>query len=381
MTTSIDHYAPPATPSIVRTSIASALAAADGRPAGFDYLRLALACLVVASHCVNVTMGQSAANAFFFSGFRPALLFILPSFFALSGFLVAGSLTRCASLSGFMYLRMVRLLPALSVEVMFSAFFIGLYFTNLPTAQYLSHPEFRAYFLNFFGIIHYTLPGVFENSVLPRIVNGQLWTIPSELRCYLVLCGLVVFRLHRFPKLFLLAVIFFETANFIDSLYFHPEAGVFSSQRTLVLSFLWGVLSYIYREKIIFNAWFLGLSIFAILGLSFVTGGEKLIAIFVAYLTVFIGTRNFPRNWFVQSSDYSYGMYLYGFPIQQALVAIWPWPMTWWENIFWSLLFAAFLAALSWHFVETPALRLKKYAKSFDAFFLKLPFGNLISLR
>jgi len=78
-----------------------------------------------------------------------------------------------------------------------------------------------------------------------------------------------------------------------------------------------------------------------------------------AYLALFIGCTELPEIPFFSRGDYSYGVYLYGFPIQQSIVAA-----TGVVNPF--MLFAMTLipvvglAVMSWHFVEKPMLRFRK---------------------
>jgi peptidoglycan/LPS O-acetylase OafA/YrhL len=80
-------------------NIGLALDRADGRPAGFDYLRLALASGVIISHADWVTRGDVGSDAYWLSPAGSAARLILPCFFALSGFLVAGSFERSRILS------------------------------------------------------------------------------------------------------------------------------------------------------------------------------------------------------------------------------------------------------------------------------------------
>jgi peptidoglycan/LPS O-acetylase OafA/YrhL len=77
---------------------------------------------------------------------------------------------------------------------------------------------------------------------------------------------------------------------------------------------------------------------------------------------VFLGLVNFPKIRFIQSGDYSYGVYLYGFPIAQALVASMPVLRGhgWWVLLAATPITVAF-AALSWHTIERPTLALKRY--------------------
>ena len=108
-------------------------------------------------------------------------------FFALSGFLVAGSLLRSRTVAMFLASRIIRIFPALSVEVLLSAVLLGPLFTSLTLAQYFRSHEFWGYWWNLVGHVHFRLPGVFDANPNPNVVNGQLWTVPYELYCYVLL--------------------------------------------------------------------------------------------------------------------------------------------------------------------------------------------------
>src|SRR5262249_19035746 len=137
------------------------LAQSAGRPTGFDYLRLGLSVAVVCMHSAITSYGQPADFALWLSPLRAPLRLILPMFFALSGYLVAGSLLRSTSLVQFLGLRVLRIYPALSVEVLLSALLLGPLLTSEPVVRYITSQTFLAYLLNVTGHIHYQLPGVF----------------------------------------------------------------------------------------------------------------------------------------------------------------------------------------------------------------------------
>jgi peptidoglycan/LPS O-acetylase OafA/YrhL len=59
----------------------------------------------------------------------------------------------------------------------------------------------------------------------------------------------------------------------------------------------------------------------------------------------------------LRGRDLSYGVYIYAFPIQQALV---PWTGTPLNNLLASLPLILLCAALSWHWIERPALARKR---------------------
>jgi peptidoglycan/LPS O-acetylase OafA/YrhL len=167
-----------------------------GNTSGFDYLRLLLAIGVLCIHSFSTSYGQPGKRFFFYClGDRLTPPAILPMFFALSGFLVAASYFRTKSVGAFVMLRVLRIAPALAVEVFLCALVLGSMFTTLPLTKYFSHPTFWSYFGNLIGWIHFLLPGVFENNPLNIAVNLSLWTVPYELECYIALMALALLGL------------------------------------------------------------------------------------------------------------------------------------------------------------------------------------------
>ena len=173
--------------SILQRSIST-----HGRSTGFDYLRIVLALAVIVWHSFPLSYGPQAEVAKDTSVFAELLIgIILPMFFALSGFLVSGSLERNSSMVIFIGLRAIRILPALCVEVLLSALILGPALTTLTLHTYFVDKRFITYFLNIIGDIHYRLPRITINPT-PDVVNGQLWTVPWELKCYVALTVLAL---------------------------------------------------------------------------------------------------------------------------------------------------------------------------------------------
>jgi peptidoglycan/LPS O-acetylase OafA/YrhL len=135
-------------------TLADRIAATGGRTSGFDYMRLLLSVTVVLSHGVIVSYGQPGDAVFWDTPLRPVYRLVLPMFFALSGYLVAGSLERSRTVGVFLGLRVIRIYPALTVEVLLSAFILGPWMTNLGLQAYFGDPQFRHYLLNILGDIH-----------------------------------------------------------------------------------------------------------------------------------------------------------------------------------------------------------------------------------
>lgn len=344
-----------------------------GRPTGFDYLRIALACSVIVAHSVGISYGNDFATMFYgIPGINALAMLILPMFFSLSGFLVAGSAARARSLIGFLGLRAIRIYPALTVEVALSAFILGPFFTDLPIGQYFTDHTFLRYLVNVTGDISYYLPGVFHFNPTPDLVNYQLWTVPFELYCYASIAVLMLIGATTRPKLFLTLTCALTVVEFAHHLYTHwhnPLARDFAGHiggGLLVCSFLFGVSVFLFADQLPWSRrWGIASGILTIALLN-VPLAEYLAVVPAAYLTVYLGLMNPPKRGILRGADYSYGVYLYGWPVQQALVAAFPWCRVWWVNIILTLLLAGGFAALSWHFIEKPALAARKPLKAFE---------------
>ncbi|MFE1601521.1 acyltransferase family protein [Methylobacterium sp. ID0610] len=324
---------------------------------GFDYLRIGLATAVVLWHSFPISYGQWAYDTALGLPVRALISLILFMFFALSGFLVAGSLER-NRLPAFLSLRALRIFPALTVEVLLSALVLGPFLTTLPIAQYFSDHLFFRYILNAVGIISFRLPEVFHTNPYPAVVNGSLWTVPYELECYIALALVALLGFVRRPRLFLCLCLVgaaLLTAYFVAM----DKPQQISSGRALVFSFMIGVLIYVWRAHIPLLRSLAAVS--ALLCLIMLQRSELFyFACFpAAYLTVYIGLQNWSVPALMRTGDYSYGIYLFAFPIQQV-VASWPMLQKWWINFPISLLFCLLYAVFSWHAIEAPLMRRKR---------------------
>lgn len=353
------------------TTIAQRLAQVNFRPSGFDYMRLILATGVIYAHAMmltgTATPWPAALN--FVQGL--VIVLIVPMFFALSGFLVAGSLERTRTLVSFLGLRVFRIMPALNVEVMLSALILGSLFTTLPLREYFSHSLFYNYFWNMLGHVQYHLPGVYESNPLTS-VNGQMWTVPYELVCYVILSLLAVAGIFK-NRRWLLGFMALYYAGQIANTVLRPNPGYGGAGgSTIVMAFIAGLLVYRYRDRL---QWSLSMAA-AALALTaslicLVPNGIRFTALPVAYFTAYLGLLNPPRNSVVLSGDYSYGMYLYAYPIQQAVVALFPDHRNWYFNLAVSLPLAVAFAAFSWWCIEKPVMDRKGVLRTLEEWYIK----------
>ncbi|WP_050044897.1 acyltransferase [Bradyrhizobium sp. LTSP849] len=361
-------------------TLGSALDEQGGFAQGFDFLRIFLAAGIIGWHTAWLTghVETAKASAFWFSQYM-----LVPMFFALSGFLVAGSSMRLSTKS-FLLNRAARILPALFADIVFAALLIGPLVTTLPARQYFTDANFFTYFLNLTGWMQYSLPGVFESNPKPE-VNGALWTIPFEIGCYAIIAGLMISGAIKRPALVLLftyAVLIVGTplrlatsylvgdhVSFLENLAMQ----IFSSFGSLLWpSFLIGIVLYQLRYYVPFSRTIaIGLACVAILVSAFgdaavLLGNSTIVSIMlplIGYLTVMIGLSPMPRLPGFGTGDYSYGLYLYHTPFLQLLIHYFP--EAWIGNRWWTLFFAGFpltlmAAVISWHVFEYPSLKLRR---------------------
>ena len=353
----------------------SALDRNKGFGPGFDLCRIVLAYSVLSLHTEEIVYNQ-----YHFFDAWPIWVFnssIVPMFFALSGFLIAGSAQRL-NIGNFFVNRGLRILPALLVEISLSAIILGCIFTTYATSQYFSQPGFFMYFLNVFGLIHYRLPGVFETNTHAQIVNGSLWTVPYEMMCYICMAGFMLLGFVKRPKrlvaFFLLYMAIAGILPYLPHSFSWSHLGVAvekaltNRQFYLIPCFVLGILAYVYRYKIPYSSKGIVLAFLLVLIIGLIGNASwrqspltafATIPLFT-YIVVAVGLTEVPKLPFFHRGDYSYGIYLYGYPIQQAVIASFPKGWTWWSHLAVSMVIVTGFAIFSWHFIEKPILRLRK---------------------
>lgn len=340
-------------------TLADKLKEHQGVGSGFDAIRVYLSITIMALHSLTLAKGFAVYLA------SPPwihylALSLLPAFFGLGGFLVTGSGIRVKSVGKFLWHRFLRIFPALALEVFLSAIFLGAIFTTLNLHDYYTSSEFWIYFKNIIGIIHFNLPGVFFDNPFPRTVNGNLWTLRPDYYGYLTLTCLMLFGIFSRKKLYfyflLTGLIIFLGLDFTSQM---GKPQYVPKDSALVFSFLFGSLLFLKSDII---PWRFDIFLFCLLFYAFFGqegGVSYLSSALIVYAVVYAGMIKIPMPAFLKLGDYSYGIYLYGFPIQQALVAKFLWTREWYILFPVSAVLALTLAVVSWHLIEKPFLRLK----------------------
>lgn len=352
---------------------------------GYDILRILLALSIFLLHAkwlsgtagmdmTHVTdMGHGLATAttqvrpvaFYQGPLRPIKLAVVPMFFALSGFLVMGSAIRLRATSTFLAHRGLRIFPALMVEVSLSAILLGPALTSLPLRDYFGDPQFWRYFGNIVGAIVYHLPGVFEGNPRAGLVNMSLWTLTGEFYCYLLMAAAMLTRLAYSRTGFTIAMaaitLYLAVENHITGMSI-PYRGPYNTH-VIVYYFLFGALFFHWKHIIPARLGFFVASIpLSYLLLKY----DELIyvaPIALVYGTLFFGLLPLPKFAALSSGDYSYGLYLYGFPVTQSVLALWPGLFVKRPLLLMPVAFLAtvVIAVLSWRGIERHALGLKRH--------------------
>ncbi len=344
---------------------------------GFDFLRVALAISIMLDHSFLIVNGNY--NFIDTNNLWTVFANPLPMFFALSGFLICGSAQRL-KLKDFLLNRAIRIVPALGVDILISALLIGPVFTIFSFGDYLRGKEFHRYFLNLIGFIHFELPGVFSSNPFPMQVNGSLWTVPFEIGCYIVMSLLILTSAVKHKGRLLIAFALFVLIFYIaliaadssvdmissDNAINHYASNFIGSRgRYLYFYFLSGVLLFTFKDYIPFS---IGLAVISAVLLFFGHstyldfGNYTPLVLFLptGYLTVYLGLKKIPRLPIYSRGDYSYGIYLYAYPLQQVLIVILSPKIGVPLHFLLSLLLSTCVAIASWHGVEKPILQLRK---------------------
>ena len=349
-------------------TIGTALREHRGSGPGFDALRLTLAFSVLAWHCFSITSGDQASPT---RGIGWMIVYAtVPMFFALSGFLVTPTAARL-TLGRFILARALRIGPPLMFGTAACVLVLGLAFTTLPPLTYLTHPETLAYWRTALCDIHYRLPGVFEDTPLSQ-VNASLWTIPGEIVCYGVLAGLIAVRRVAWWPAPVLGVALLFGVDLVWRAFGHAWSFPYEKQFAggsgkLICIFLVGALAWLQRDRIPLSPVLAalavgGLALFTLFGSSTLAENLGFVAfgcVALTYLVIWVGMLNIPLPWPLSTGSYSYGLYLYGFPIQQAVVHLTGTrsPMV---VLALALPLGLLMAFLSWHGIEKPMQDLRR---------------------
>ncbi len=338
---------------------------AVGRDNNFNLLRLLAALSVIFSHSVGVLAVPHAEIFFERLGMSLGEMAV-DVFFVTSGFLVTGSLMTRKNLIAFLWARALRIYPALWVMLALTVFVLAPAVTTLSVADYFRSPvpyEYAWKCGTLIGGVRYYLPGVFQDMPLKGEVNGSLWTLPIEMRMYLYLAGswfvLAALPSVRVRAMTVLAPIA-TAALLVFVLSGRLSGGPFNAANIRVFMFMAGATMYLWRDKISLNGALLA-ALIAVLALASFDKRAYFVAYVLCLPLLVIHLAYLPKGRFRavnEWGDFSYGTYIYAFPIQQTLAFLIP-GISLFAMTTTSAVATLAVAALSWRLIERRALGLK----------------------
>lgn len=328
---------------------------ARGRDNNFNLLRMIAASAVLVSHSWPLALGRGTPEPLeFATGYKLGTTAVI-LFFAISGFFITKSFDRRASLADFAIARLFRIYPALIVVLLLTLLVLGPLFTALPLPAYVADYHTWTYVPHNLLLRHpqWTLPGVFEQNRGGPAINGSLWTLFYEVSCYglVVLCGLAgLLRPMRFTIVLIAAVL---------PLWLVPQVetgGLLGAASILTLPFALGAAAYVYRRHIPVSFPLAA----ALVAAAVLSVGSPIYpfahALALSYSALWFGLARLPGlRAYNRLGDYSYGMYIYAFPVQQMTVAL-AHPASPVALALISFVPTLVLAVASWSLIEAPAL-------------------------
>ncbi len=343
---------------------------APGRDNNFNLVRFLAAGLVLVSHSWPLT-GTPGEPLERFAGFSLGHLGV-DVFFVVSGFLVTGSLLARGTLASFVRARALRIFPALAASALGTALVIGPLVTALPIGRYFAHWDTWRFALQNSVTwplgVRWWLPGVFLGNPGGPAVNGALWSLPWELTMYVMLgvLGAVLLR-RRGPGVsaslrgVVLALAAAATLGhgLNEALSLSDRFEVVQGLRLVALFFTAASLQLL-RDRVPLTApLFLGALASLALAMALGGGWLALYPLALGYIVLWLAlVPAGPLRLYNRLGDYSYGFYLWQFPLQQWIMLRRP-ETTQPELIALAIPATLALAAVSWHLVESPALAFK----------------------
>lgn len=277
-------------------------------------------------------------------------------FFCLSGFLICQSLQKSTDWAHFISARLLRIFPNLTFALVTTSVVTLIYYSNYSNIWLHAKYVIRN-LLMFWKGVSYTIPGVFTDRP-GSVVNGPLWSLPSELWLYALLFLIFILFGRRRGICIVLGALFLSIAWGAASIFGQGTItiGPLDSLQFSRLGsfFLSGALLAVYWPRISAHA--LPIGIAALIAIIFIRNLISINTIFhplaLTGLVVGIGSSK-AMAWFSKGGDASYGMYIFGWPVQQfALLLIDP---------FWLSMLVAFITTTAvgyatWHTFERRAM-------------------------
>lgn len=342
-----------------------------GHNNNFNLIRMVAATSVLVSHAYPLAQGEGSAEPLqtALHGTSLGSLAVIV-FFCISGYFISKSMDRKGDVLDFLIARGLRLYPGLVVVLVLTVIALGPAFSSEPLGQYWSNGAVYSYLPKNLSLkyLQYGLPGVFKTNPYPDAINGSLWSLFYEVFCYSGVVAIAILYKTQGRRGPWLASALYAAFYIVPLCNAHlarvvDETITLKHIHDLSLPFFLGMIAYHFRRIVILHV---GLFVPLLLTLALLRDSDRFyeaLVVATSYGTFLFGfavdgaIRTYNRL-----GDFSYGTYIYAFPVQQMIVASMPslsplllmtlsFPVT--------LLFAV----TSWHLVERPALTQRTHVR------------------
>ncbi|MET3108702.1 peptidoglycan/LPS O-acetylase OafA/YrhL [Oxalobacteraceae bacterium GrIS 2.11] len=336
----------------------------NSRENNLTFIRFICACMVIYGHSYALSRAGGADWVVHLTGYAFSGGVAVDLFFLISGYLVTASIIN-SGIFKYTASRILRIYPALLVSMTLIVFVLGAAVTTLSIGEYYTKSEVWSYFLDLVMTIrsHFFLPGVFKENI-DAAVNGSIWSVLIEVRCYLILALVYLMGLLKTPArfnafFFISLIVFWMNPNYLPAF----ASGTTASHVCFLFSV--GVFIYMNRSHVPVGAYSILIAVL-FCAVTLGTPGFQYAYIFLLvsmFLSCSFGTQ---FSWFDRIGDYSFGIYLYGWPIQQLVVHFKPDVSPMMDAVI-SIPLAILLGFLSWTYIENPVMQMKPQIFSFFA--------------
>jgi peptidoglycan/LPS O-acetylase OafA/YrhL len=277
------------------------------------------------------------------------------AFFFLSGIFITSSFDHSKTWVRFVLMRLFRIYPGLIVCILLTVFLVGPVFSSLRIPDYFTDYQTWKYLMKNMVMLRFepTLTGIFTTNKYNSSLNASLWSLPLEIKCYFIVFIIGITGLLK-KKIAVLAVLLVLICIY----KFNPNI-VLDSFKPL-LFFCLGMTVYAFRNNLVidFRLWIimvvLSIAAFFINATMFI----DLFYLTFAYSILVAGTSSLAMG-IKLPGDFSYGIYIYGFLVQQITAHFLP-ELTVYNSMLITIPISCVLGALSWYLIESPAMDLGK---------------------
>lgn len=368
--------------------------ALDTRHNSVNAIRLVFAASILVLHAIVLGGYMAEMPSLIFQ--EPLATYVLAGFFVISGYMITASRLSSHSFHDYLWRRVVRLYPGWIVSFGLVAVVLGplsLVLKGRAISGYDWSSAMGYVYENMLFIIKQIgVEGTIQNVPYPNVWNFSAWTVFYEFTLWVGMGLLVLVVPKRFLKLAIIfGLVVFTLFKVVDKVVArtsesvtnntgrtdaHVEAGLWSMIEPLArlgIFFMAGAVLFMYRDKIKLSRVALWICVAVSLGLAVIGYFNVFAALPWAYVIMYAGTsKRFARVNF--PDDYSYGTYIYGYPITQiwAVVNV-EHPMPFWLFATLCIVTTAPIAWVSWHVLEKPAMKLKRLTAGRDKAIIGVP--------